>query len=225
MSAFSSPSASTFAPSLFASTASGSSAYSDSSNSDSSSEPISAPPSPPPSSFHPLRTTPFFPTYTISHMDVDRPEKRRKPDRTDRCDEDEDDEAEISRLHHLAFEQLRRETDRDSEGFVERLRRWEDSRRTAAAATCCDDSVGLGLVLDNRFSNGPPARPSSPVSAEDEDEDDDLEVTLSPLPSQTAQSRPAGPPPPLEIADLVARLSAEGLDDFSAVREYQDRRS
>ena len=164
-------------------------------------------------------------------MDIDRPGKRQKPDRDRRRGKDDPDEAEISRLHHLAFEQLRRATDRDGEGFVERLRRWEELRRSTDFDA--GDVVGLGLsvVSEEDRTSGAPTRPPSPGSAlddrdddDDDDEDDGFEVTLSQAPSRTAQSRPTGLPPPLEIADLVARLSGEGLDDFYSVREYQKRR-
>ena len=161
-------------------------------------------------------------------MDIDRPGKRQKPDRDRRRGKDDPDEAEISRLYHLAFEQLRRATDRDGEGFVERLRRWEESRRSTDFHV--GDVVGLGLsvVSEENRASGAPIRPPSPDSAlddrDDNKEDDDFEVTLSQVPSRTAQSRPTGLPPPLEIADLVARLSGEGLDDFYSVREYQKRR-
>lgn len=217
MSAYSSPAASIFAQS----TSPAASAYSDESLSDESS---SAPPTPPPVFHLPIRAPGFALslacTPASSHLDLDLPP--RKHDRAD-----EDDDAEISRLHHLAFEQLRRETDRDGEGFVERLRRWEDSRRRA---TFDRIGPGLGIVVDQDHGSGSGSagRPSSPVSSHgddlgDDEDDDELEVTLSQPPERASASRPTRPPPEFELADLVTRLSAEGLDDFSAVREYQSR--
>lgn len=146
-----------------------------------------------------------------------------------KSDDEDEDATEVRRLHHLAFDSLRRDTTRDAEGFVERLRRWEETRRTSAGG-----GNGLGLVgeegetsHDSGWCDGPEvgesrARSSSPTTSEEDelgDGDDELVVTLV----QSAEKEGEGWSE-YDVGELAARLRGEPLEDFAAVREYQERR-
>ncbi|KAK4702683.1 hypothetical protein P7C70_g3536, partial [Phenoliferia sp. Uapishka_3] len=193
----SSPSTSTFTPSLVTGSTS---TYSDSS--------ISAPSTPPSNHaslpFRPVATASEFHPFGGFTMSGSKDVLMESSSTNVRCAGDED-EQEVKRLHHLAFEKLREETDRDGEGFVERLKRWEESRTKAAAGQA------LASCPEQDFAD-----------AEDEDDDDELEVVT--FDQEDAKGRNQRPPPiQFDVEDLVARLSGESLDDFAAVREFQSR--
>ncbi|GAA5919205.1 hypothetical protein JCM1841_002501 [Sporobolomyces salmonicolor] len=129
--------------------------------------------------------------------------------------EEEEDRKEAERLHHAAFEQLRKATQAEEEGFVERMRRWEVERAQDRARAVRDDSARLA---------------SGSADGGDEADDDELEVTLDhpPLDGRLRCAGAAKAPNPagsVEVDELARRMrgGACELEDYALVREVQAR--
>ncbi|GAA5896649.1 hypothetical protein JCM5296_004198 [Sporobolomyces johnsonii] len=130
-------------------------------------------------------------------------------------EEEEEDRKEAERLHRAAFEQLRKATQVEEEGFVDRLRRWEAERAQDRARAVRDESARLG---------------SGSVDGGDEADDDEVEVTLD-HPAPEGRLRCAGaakvpnPVASAEVDELARRLrgGACELEDYALVREVQAR--
>ncbi|GAA6011084.1 hypothetical protein JCM11491_005932 [Sporobolomyces phaffii] len=189
--------------------------------SSSSSTSTSLPPSPPSAATSP----PSPPTFGFLSSVVHHHHRTSSPDGMN-CDDDDDGQVEeAERLYHVAFEQLRTATRRDEEGFVDRMRRWEEAERARIVdqpALAYDDDE-LDDEADEDVGHG--------------DADDELELDLEfkvevdgfapaapvplplPLPLPLRRSRVAE----VELDDLAARMQAGAceLEDFALVREVQ----
>mgnify|MGYP001593171755 FL=1 len=104
---------------------------------------------------------------------------------------------EIRRLHQAAFDDLRKTTQRDGDGFVERLQRWENER--------VNQGVGLGLV-----------RAGEEMGGDAEWRDEELDVNFELGDEQEAEMGEEN-----VVDRLALQLGGEELEDYAAVREYQ----
>lgn len=124
-------------------------------------------------------------------------------------------EIEAERLHHVAFEQLRKTTREDEESFVDRMRRWELEH---AAAEPNGMAGGMGESFEEE------------QEAQADDEEDELEfqvdVGLDPLDPYDAQGdwrQKKSNVTELDFDDLARRMKGGAceLEDYGLVREFQ----
>lgn len=124
-------------------------------------------------------------------------------------DSDADDELEAekeeeaSRLHSQAFADLRASTTRDEEGFVEKLRKWEESRRGSGESCSSAPQLTRGMPL--------------PV----EEEVEEVEVMLEIGGDGGGRARARD----MDVDELANKLcGGGGIEDYEAVRLFQARR-
>lgn len=126
---------------------------------------------------------------------------------------------EATRLHHVAFEQLRSATREEEEGFVERMRRWEREREARRELFGDEDNVVMESDEVEKESS------DEEDDRETDDEDDDLEVQLDFLSPRLGAGLSTHLPPVsrCELDDLAMRLHAGAceIEDFALVRDVQ----
>ncbi|KAM0756144.1 hypothetical protein T439DRAFT_376386 [Meredithblackwellia eburnea MCA 4105] len=185
--------------------------------------------------FRPLASPTTSPWTATSTMQVDQEEQDEEEE------EDDDSLAKAEMLHRLAFEHLRRDLERDGEGFVERFRKWEEERRV----------VGLGLdvrtpsakrggkrrfgAVDEGYSVELRRSECEEMEEEEEEEedeedlesdDDDFEVVTIMPPCSPSAAGWYTSTASCEVGELTERLcfAAGCVDDYSVVRDFQRRR-
>jgi len=133
-----------------------------------------------------------------------------------KCDKSPD-EIEAERLHHVAFEQLRKTTKEDEEGFVDRMRRWE-----------LEHALESG-VMDDGFvstSNGVEQEEEEDVQADDEEDELEFQVEVNFEPALETGGRSwqrTSGVTELDFDDLARRMKSGAceLEDYGLVREVQ----
>jgi len=130
-----------------------------------------------------------------------------------KCDKSPD-EIEAERLHHVAFEQLRKTTREDEEGFVDRMRRWEFEH--ALEAGTMDDSTQ------------PSNEDEEDVQADDEEDEFEFQVEVNVVPPSSFETggkswQRTNAVTESDFDDLARRMKSGAceLEDYGLVREMQ----
>ena len=100
----------------------------------------------------------------------------------------EPSQSELARLRSEAFSELQRSVQENGEGFIKRMREFEDSRSNSAQHS---RPRGIERRRRKRYSPSvPTTRPTAKIIVSDDDDDDDVLIYSSALGSESFHPRP-----------------------------------